>query len=1261
MRFILRNDIERWAERFDSKGNLPSLVSRLVRETTRRDTLTEFPSGSAVFIGSWDGIVNCSIDTAYVPKGISLWEFGTEADNKGKADDDYDKRTSDPLGYNPSECTFVFITPRFWKHKDKWRTSKLAEGKWKDIKVYDSSVIEEWLDLAQITSRWFSVFVKTYPYDGILTVERFWLEWSKGPGLELPPMVVTAGREFQVEQLRAFLNSTPGIKAIRAPSKDEATAFIIASAMQFEHHANDDFFSRSLIVDTAANFRGISINKNSLNLISRIEETNILYGGVSDGHHVLVPLGPDDTFNQDVITLPTVDREGLKEALMSMGMSEDDARKYSRESGRNVTILKRLLNFQQDKLTWALSENARDIIPALLVGRWDESKSADRIIVEQLAEMPYDDYVSILTKWLSYETPPILKIGSTWRLTSPMDAWANLSPFLVKKDLGLLSKVFDTAFKNGNPVLGQDSSAPFPSYFNRDKKFSGWIREGIIQSLILIGLYGKNLKFFNLDDPQVWVDERIGTLLDYATKELWISLNDEMPLIAEASPSIFLAAARSALEREDKPIMAMFVEEESFLAPTGYHTGLLWALEALAWLPEYLYDVSLILCQLSAFDPGGKLSNRPLNSLKEIFKSWHYQTLATFDQRFDVLTQLAPKQNNIVWKVLLSMLPEVHGVGQYTHKMRWRMFDKKTEGNYTSQEVYATHTKALDLLISIYDNQEDKLAELLNASTKLHNQDRDKVLLFVEAQIPLIVQTSYASWNILRRILSRHRSETKAGWALSESELKKYEVLYEMLSPSDEVTKYFWLFENAWPDMPSGFIDDDGNFDLRHEQRQQKLGELRKKALQSIVKQIGFSKVVELSNRFADGFFIGDTLGQLAIAESELMELLSNLDKPSINERFFQGFLSRISCTLGISWTFETYKKLKASGFSATGLAQFLIPVSQSSELWNFINAVSKDVRANYWLAITPHFYNLKPDEKVTGISTLLEYGRFFSAIDIASHLTEELPTDLIAELLERAVIEKANESIRIRDYEIERLFEVLDKRNDIKKESLIRLEWFYIPVLASYGSIRNPKLLHEELSTNPHFFVDVLKLIYKPQNITKSEEVFLREDEELIKQKALQAYYLINSWKTIPGVKEGGAIDAVFLNKWITDARELAEKEERIEVADMHIGQVLAQYPETQISWPPEEIANVIESINTKSLKSNFSSAIFNKHGASTRGVFDGGDIERAHAHRYSAMAEYHKERHPNLAAIFHELAKGYLQDARRMDECAERDKLDF
>ncbi len=75
---IDRTEIEAWGKLFDAKGNFPKLLEKLIRETAPKNTYLQVPSGSAVYMGGWDGIVRCEEDAERVPGGISLWEIGTK-------------------------------------------------------------------------------------------------------------------------------------------------------------------------------------------------------------------------------------------------------------------------------------------------------------------------------------------------------------------------------------------------------------------------------------------------------------------------------------------------------------------------------------------------------------------------------------------------------------------------------------------------------------------------------------------------------------------------------------------------------------------------------------------------------------------------------------------------------------------------------------------------------------------------------------------------------------------------------------------------------------------------------------------------------------------------------------------------------------------------------------------------------------------------------------------------------------------------------
>lgn len=1250
MNLVTREHLERWADTPSSKSTLPYLISRLVRATTPTSTKVDIPWGSATYIGGWDGIVNCEAETAYVPKGVSLWEFGTNVDCKGKADGDYDKRKSDPLGSTPGDCTFIFVTPRLWTKKDEWIAAKKAENQWKDVIVYDSIDLEQWLDRAPAVARWFASWedVNACPFDGIMTADEFWEEWSTGPdNLSLFPECVIAGRETEKEKLLSALQVDSTLKGIKASTKSEAIAFIIASLKTFPYDESGRFFSKALVVDTEEKFRGMNSNYDTpLILIPRFYDNQPFNVARKRGHHVLVPLSADEDLVQDKdqIVLPRIDRDGQIESLIQSGVPKDKAERFSRESGRSITILKEFLGFPPYGAKWNTQEDIRELIPALLLGRWKEEFPGDVELIEKLSGREYDDYLAILRKWRDFEESPIIQIGTAWRLTSPLNLWRKLVPQLMKRDLDSLRDCFSLAFKNGNPII--ESQSVFSS-----RKYSNWSREGLVQSLILLGQKGVSS---NSEDYQDWVDLVISDLLEGASGELWLSLDQELPLIAEAAPDAFLKAVKRSLENQQPEIMDMFREEDGFISRTSLHTGLLRALEGLAWLPEYLGEVSGILLKLSSLDPGGALVNRPINSFVEIFRPWHYQTLASFEERMQILERVA-NEEEFAWTLLIRMFPDGYNVAFPTHKMRWRLFDENTSLSYSYKEMEDTHSNVIAMLISFVDNDEDKISQLIRKVPELSVENRKRVLDWTDEVLPSIRQEKFLIWGIIREILHRHRSVPGASWALPESELVCFESLYQKLEPTDIILRYTWLFDNH-PLLPGGDRYDTEEY----EELQQRIDDKRKSAIEEFRKSLDLGAIVELRHRVEDPQAFGRSLAQVITERDEILVVCQCLK--DTKERFIHAFIREKFEANGFEWIKSLFQDLRGAGMDSRALSNILIPLNQNRYVWSFVSSQDEEVQKEYWENICPIFYAGRhtSDEKEYGVKMLLKYKRFFSVLKCVWLCVNVIPSDLVMEVLRRVQMENASEAPFRHGCEEKRIFEELDKRTDVERGGLLELEWLYLPIL-SRDERRGAKVLEEELANNPNFFIEVLRCLYKStdESLLKKEQENLSEEE--IRNRAPRAFKLLNSWKKVPGTREDNSIDESRLRGWIHEARYLAKTVGRLEIADEEIGKVLARYPEDSPSWPEEKIFRIIEEINSEELKEGYRLGLLNERSFSVRGVFDGGSIERANAAYFGKLENDFRGKYPNVSKVFRRLKKDYLRDGKRMDENAERGKLEY
>jgi len=701
--------------------------------------------------------------------------------------------------------------------------------------------------------------------------------------------------------------------------------------------------------------------------------------------------------------------------------------------------------------------------------------------------------------------------------------------------------------------------------------------------------------------------------------------------------------------------MNMF-KEECFISPRSHHTGLLWALEGLAWDPEYFNSTAIILSKLASLDPGGHLANRPLNSLENIFKPWHYQTFASFKQRMEALEIILKNEFKIGWKLLIKMLPDQRSIAEPTNKMRWRLFDESYNIKYTLEERLKTHEKLVDLIVRYYDYSESRLPKLLEktASKELNPKLRQKILSFLINNHTKINQEKYSGWHELRKILSNHRSFSDSDWALPESELQIFEKLYTLLEPTDFIDETLWIFNNHLPDFPEGIDRDNLSYD-----KQQKIAKNKRyEALEKIYNDFGIEKIKSLVKEVKEPWILGDVLAYLLEDKNEIISLCDFLTKEGKELTFIQSFLSRKVAEEGLEWIFNIYHKIKELGFDNEQIALMFIDLHQSPELWDFIDGTNEVIKNKYWSTINPRFWNLDIQHKLRGINELIEVERFISVVSLCYQKFEDIPVNKLIEVLKKAGT-RASEDIKNLDgYHVEKILENLENREDIDQDKLIELEWLYIPILTSYGAKHSPILLHNELASDPKFFIEALSYLYFSDKDDTSKE----ESDKQQKVRAKNIYNLLNTWDNIPGVNIDGEIDEEYLWSWIEEVRELADKVGRLQVADIHIGQILAQYPENSVdSWPPTEICEVIDTINTKNLKSGFHTAVFNKKGVTTRGAFDGGKIEREYAKYYQEQSDKIKHEYPVTAKILDNLASNYKKEAQAMDEQAERDKLDY
>ena len=1048
-------------------------------------------------------------------------EMGSGKEPEKKANEDFDKRTLALTDKEKTELSFVFCTPYIWTDKEDWVKSKLTATTWKAIKVVDGLELEEWLETLPSVGRWLAKEL-SLTQGHTLPLDQFWEDWSNNTKYTFPPTLMTNGREKQVAEMTAFFDSDHGVFSVKDNSAEEAQAFVAACIQQVHSEKSERLFARAIVVDNADLLRDVLSLSSPMVIIARCETAGVLSTAAKSVHHVIIPLGKDIT----IATTPDVDlvritRPSFDKALEQMGMDFEERQRKIKNCGLSLPVLRRQLGFDSLKQpTWAINGLHTDLIPALLVGRWDEQNQADKDLISELAGEPYDNYIRKLARWKVSADAPVTQIKTSWRIVSPLETWSVLAPFVSHIDIQKFKVGFLLASGEINPALEMDIDQRYlANLYGKLPKYSWDLKEGLVESLILIAVYGESFKLNLPYSGQDFADGIVRELLKDADGPKWCSLSDRLPILAEASPDAFLSAVEGSLKEPEPSIGAMFEEgSDSFFNTGSYHTGLLWALEGLAVSQEFLSQVILILGHLARIDPGGRLSNRPSNSLKEINVPWYRQIDAPFATRKVILEKLIKKEPDVAWRLFPQLLPDWHG-GHTSpiHSCRWR-FTTQLERTVDRTEISDFYSYIFSKLLILAKGNATRLSALVDSYPVLSMNDRGRLLTFLTDERASFEDTDDKVWNELRSLLSKHRAHPDTSWALSEEELQKIDIVFNLYAPQGDFKNFLFLFTEHWPKFPTG------RRSARIPNNEAYIKEQRAIALQTLYKSGGLNEILCLLPELGDLRILANALSDIALTKEEETFLIRSVtgeqdDKLSMLAGNYLFVRSLAEGDVFMPYAWEIF-----SGGAPTLKTQswFFLAFPFKGEVWSRIELLDIVVSEEYWKRANVWLRNHTAGDRLYAISKLQQVNRHIMLIAQISYFVEELTTEQISSILLNAATIQSEGQERFEEYHTCMLFKELQKRTDVQEEVMMKLEWLYLYFLTSYHSHCQPHFLPQKLEADPKFFVELLTLMYRPDD--KGEEEELDEQELAARhEKADKVRKLMDAWRTIPGTRADG------------------------------------------------------------------------------------------------------------------------------------------
>jgi hypothetical protein len=366
---------------------------------------------------------------------------------------------------------------------------------------------------------------------------------------------------------------------------------------------------------------------------------------------------------------------------------------------------------------WSGAPVSRIVRRLLLAGRWNESLDGDKQVVGTLLGRNYGDLQDDLVGLAAADDPIIGSVGSSTGLVSPYDAWLLIRETLRGEDLQAFEAGVRDVLLTSDPAYDLDPGERWmASVHGKVREHSGDLRRGLATTLALLGALGERVDVGKGATGTDWAGYLVREILDAANADdsgrLWASLEDVLPLLAEAAPGRFLDAVRDGTQGDSPVLQNVFMDEGEggVFAAHSPHMGLLWALETVAWSPEHFGQALDLLARLAELDPGGHLSNRPFNSLTEILCPWHPQNSVDAARRLSAIDGLRKRHPDTAWRLLLAMLPEHYAVAMPIHEPNYRTW-KPRELAVTRAEYWSFIDEVVNRVLEDVEDSADRPAD----------------------------------------------------------------------------------------------------------------------------------------------------------------------------------------------------------------------------------------------------------------------------------------------------------------------------------------------------------------------------------------------------------------------------------------------------------------------------------------------------------------------------------------------------------------------
>lgn len=1280
---VTAQDLQDWSPRLDARAHLPTLIRRLIFATVRPDQIV-VPDAEGTGLPGLDGIVSTATGALpYVPAGRSAWEFKTSGDPQTELGKDYRKRTKQFTDAARATTTIVLVTSRIWDRDDvdKWIARRVGDG-WADIKVITAEDLATWLSQCPGVLGWLEEHCGRNPY-GRAALRDWWENWSNATEPAIPSALLLAGRRAERDAVLGGLAGAASHHVIGANTEDEAIAFLAAALLvprplsrpddgdpltdeQTDAHDRQEsswreaILERTVVVHDTNAWRSLAAHHEPLVLVPTATCEPAIDAAVRAGHHVVVP----QLARPGEPGLPRLGRTEARDAWEKAGVPWFEADELARAARRSLTSLRRRRGRAGylRRPAWSTGTTSRLLAPLLLANAWDATLAGDERLVLELADRQslrsLDGDLAVIA---AEPDAPIRQHHGGWRFVDPIDAWDQLGPVVSQHDLDVLRSSAIDVLTYRNPTLDLPVAERLTAQVRGElprPEYSHTLREGIAETIAVLGAIREQALLPGGGTGGSFASSIVRDLLHGASETRWRAVVDLLPELAEAAPSAFLDAVEDNLRNAEPPILALFNEQPDDLGLSQHsaHTHLLWALEHLAFSPAHLSRVVVALGMLAVKDPGGRLQNRPANSLRDMLHLIFPQSSVDGTRRLAAIDALRSAEPNAAWPLLLGLVRSLDRGMVLNRGPKHRDWPRAAEP--THRDVFEALTEVGDRVVDDISHDPARWTEAIGTLTKLPAPIRTRMLneaTFVWDQLP--EGTRRAVVAELQEQASRHAKYRDSTWALDDEGLAELsEFLTRHATEADEPGPH--LLFSYWPDLPDLEPDTPEGQELLRSRREDAV----RAALPDGVRALAAASEVPGQ--------VGATLAAVTTElDDEVLPWLAS-NEPHLRDVGFG--LARARHELDPDWlrqAVDDHPELQV---------ELLLVRDLDNAVITHVDGIGDDERAAFWSRVNP--WRIPDDARLAVAQRLVDHDRPFSAMQLLYRDdTDTFPIDLGLVAMAKPLTGTTErvEVLHSPGYVFRGMLDRLAAAG-APVDQLAILEWWYHPALRHE---RVPSALNTMLARDPVLFAHLVSLTtYTDDELDADEDEIpgdQHDQDEPAKDDAgpagsdedagwqfpdtpenrRNAFEILREWRLpLPGATGSEAPGPEVMQDWVTRARAELALRNRTRSGIRQIGEALAgPVYDPDGTWPCLAVRAVLDHENDPEIESGLWSGRMNSRGVTTRDPYSGGTQERDLASTYRTWADRVRDGSPRAGVLLDAIADSYVSQARSEDGSAD------